>query len=165
MANFEIKRVLLVLFFIFFTILLVVLTFFLVTWLLQRGDVLRPPLPSEEFPPEPLTTFPQPPEFIEIGGYYFSGPLALEALENMDTSSNRDLFILLATLCKRNEEYDIIYIGGIKKDDINHECWTENCNQEVQNLYVAALLSSSDTIKIKDELNRRLNPICSIGQD
>lgn len=161
MANFNGKKILSVLFFIFFVILLVVLTFFLVTWLLQKGDVLRPPLPSEEFPPEPLTTFPQPPQFVEIGDYYFSGPWTLETLENISTSSNRDLFALLAILCKRNEEYDIIYIGGTRQSDMNYECWLENCNQEAQNLYVAVFLASSNPEKIKDELNRGLSPICS----
>ncbi|MBU2635439.1 hypothetical protein KJ841_03170 [Patescibacteria group bacterium] len=161
MANFDGKKILSVFLYIFFVILLIVLTFLLVTWLLQKGEVLRPPLPSEEFPPGPLTTFPQPPEFIEIGDYYFSGPWTLETLENASTPISRDLFVLFAILCKRNEEYDIMYIGGTEQKDVDYECWMENCNQEVQNLYFAVFLSSSDPVKIKDNLNRRLNPICS----
>jgi len=164
MANFDGKKILSVLFYIFFVILLILLTFFLVTWLLQKGDVLRPPLPSEEFPPEPLATFPQPPEFIEIGDYYFSGPLALEILKDASIPTNRDLFALFAILCKRNEEYDIMYIGGKEQEDVDYECWMENCNQEVQNLYFAVFLSSSDPVEIKDNLNRRLNPICSSSE-
>ncbi len=161
MANLDGKKILSVLFYIFFVILLIVLTFLLVTWLLQKGEVLRPPQSSEEFPPGPLTTFPQPPEFIEIGDYYFSGPWALEALGDISLSSNRDLFVLFAVLCKRNEEYDIIYFGGTEQKNVDYECWMENCNQEVQNLYVAVFLSSSDPVKIKNNLNRRLDPICS----
>jgi len=160
MVNFEGKKILSVLFYIFFVILLVVLTFLLVTWLLQKGEVLRPPSPSEEFPPGPLTTFPQPPEFIEIGDYYFSGPWGLETLENINARSNQDLFALFAVLCKRNEEYDIIYIGGAGEKNLDYECWAESCNQEVQNLYIAVFLASSDPVKIKDKLNRRLDPVC-----
>jgi len=164
MVNFDRKKILSVLLYIFSAILLVVLTFLLVTWLLQKGDVLRPPAPSEGFPPGPLTTFPQPPEFIEIGDYYFSGPWALETLEDISISMNRDLFALLAILCKRNEEYDIIDIAGTEQKNVNYECWTESCNQEVQNLYIAVFLSSSDPAKIKDKLNRRLNPVCSLAE-
>ena len=68
---------------------------------------------------------------------------------------------MLAILCKRNEEYDIIYIGGTRQSDMNYECWLENCNQEAQNLYMAVYLTFSDPVKIKDELNRGLNPVCS----
>jgi len=164
MANFDGKKILSVLIFVFFVILLVVLTFLLVTWLLQRGEVLRPPSPSEEFPPAPLTIFPHPPEFIEIGDYYFSGPWTLETLKNINIPSDRNLFALLAILCKRNEEYDIIYIGTTEQGNVNYECWAESCNQEVQNLYVAVFLTSSDSVKIKDKLNRRLNPICSSAE-
>ena len=160
MANFDGKKILSVLIFISFVILLIVLTFFLVTWLLQKGEVLRPPLPSGEFPPEPLITFPQPPEFIEIGDYYFSGPWALETLKDTSIFGNRDFFALLAILCKRNEEYDIIYIVGTEQKDVDYECWVENCNQEVQNLYIAVFLASSNPVRIKDNLNRRLNPAC-----
>ena len=160
MANFDGKKILSVLLYIFFVALLIVLTFLLVTWLLQKGEVLRPPSPSEEFPPGPLTTFPQPPEFMEIGDYYFSGPWTLETLKNINISSNRDFFGLLAILCKRNEEYDIIDIVGTEQGNVDFECWAESCNQEVQNLYMAVFLASSDPVKIKDKLNRRLNPVC-----
>ena len=160
MANFGGRKILLILFYIFLVILLIVSTFLLVTWLLQKGEVLRPPLASEEFPPEPLTMFPQPPEFIEIGDYYFSGPWTLETLKNISIPSSRNLFGLLAILCKRNEDYDIIYIGGTEQRNIDYECWAENCNQEIQNLYIAIFLTSSDPVKIKDKLNRRLNPVC-----
>lgn len=160
MANFDTKKFSAISLYIIFVISLIVLTFFLVTWLLQEGEVLRPPLPSEEFPPQPLITFPQPPEFIEIGDYYFSGPWSLESLEEIDASVSRDLFVLYAVLCIKNEEYDIIYFGGREQKDVNYECWMENCNQEIQNLYFAVFLSSSDPEKIKDNLNRRLNPVC-----
>ena len=160
MVNFDWKKILSFLLFVFFVILLVVLTFLLVTWLLQKGEVLRPPSASEEFPPGPLTTFPQPPEFIEIGDYYFSGPWTLETLKNVNISSNRGIFGLFAILCKRNEEYDTIHIVGTEQGNVNYECWLESCDQEVQNLYVAVFLASSDPVKIKDKLNRRLNPVC-----
>lgn len=161
MANFDTKKFSEISLYIIFVISLVVLTSFLVTWLLKEGEVLLPPPATGKFPPGPLTTFPQPPEFIEIGDYYFSGPWALETLKDISISSNRDLFALFAILCERNEEYDIIYIGGTEQRDVEYECWIESCNQEVQNLYVAVLLTSSDPVKIKDKLNRRLNPICS----
>jgi len=164
MINLEGKKILSVFLYIFFVIVLIVLTFLLVTWLLQKGEVLRPPPSLEEFPPGPLTTFPQPPEFIEIGDYYFSGPWTLETLKNISIPSNRDLFALFAILCKRNEEYDIIYIGETEQKDVGYECWMENCNQEIQNLYFAVFLSSSDPVKIKDNLNRRLDPICSSAE-
>lgn len=160
MVNFDGKKILSVLIFVFFVILLSVLTFLLVTWLLQRGDVLRPPTPSEEFPPGPLTTFPQPPEFIEIGDYHFSGPWTFETLKNINIPSNGNFFALVAVLCKRNEEYDIMDIVGIGQKNVDIECWAESCNQEAQNLYVAVFLASSDPVKIKDKLNRRLNPVC-----
>lgn len=161
MANFDTRKFSSIFLYIIFVISLILLTVFLVTWLLKEGDVLLPPPATEEFPPGPLTTFPQSPEFIEIGDYYFSGPWTLEALENISIPSNRDLFALFAVLCKRNEDYDIMYIGGTEQRDVDYECWMENCNQEVQNLYVAVFLASSDPERIKDNLNRRLNPICS----
>jgi len=164
MANFDRKKILSVLFYVFFVILLIVLTFLLVTWLLQKGEVLRPPPATREFPPGPLTTFPQPPQFIEIGDYYFSGPWSLESLKEIDVPISRDIFVLYAILCKKNEEYDIIYFGGTEQKDADYECWMENCNQEVQNLYFAVFLASSDPEKIKDNLSRRLNPICSLAE-
>ncbi len=161
MTNFDTKKFSLIFLYIIFVISLVLLTFFLVTWLLKEGEVLLPPPATGEFPPGPLTTFPQPPEFIEIGDYHFSGPWTLETLKDISIPSGRDLFGLFAVLCKRNEEYDIMYIGGAEQRDVDHECWAENCNQEIQNLYVAVFLTSSDPVKIKDNLNRRLNPVCS----
>lgn len=154
-------KILSVLFYISFVIFILVITFFLVTWLLQRGEVLLPPPSSEEFPPEPLATFPQPPEFIEIGDYYFSGPWVLETLEAISAPSTPNLSILLAILCKRNEEYDIMYIGGTRQKDVDYECWAENCSQETESFYFATFLTFSDPIKIMDELNRRLSPVCS----
>ena len=164
MANFDTQKFSLTFLYIIFVISLIILTFFLVTWLLKEGEVLLPPSATGEFPPEPLTTFPQPPEFIELGDYYFSGPWPLESLEEINVSVNRDLFALYTILCKRNEEYDIIYVGGTKEEDVDYECWAENCNQEIQNLYVAFFLTSFDPVKIKDKLNRRLSPICSSAE-
>lgn len=164
MDDFGGKKILSVFSYTFFSIFILIFGFLLFTWLLQKGEVLRPPLPLEEFPPQPLITFPQPPEFIEIGDYYFSGPWALETLESTTISISRDLFALFAILCKRNEEYDIMYIGGRKQKDVDRECWMENCNQEAQNVYFVVFLSSSDPVKIKDNLNRRLSPICSSAE-
>jgi len=164
MANFDTQKFSSIFLYIIFVISLIVLTVFLVTWLLKEGEVLLPPSATGEFPPGPLTTFPQPPEFIEIGDYYFSGPWSLESLKEINIPISRDLFVLFAVLCKRNEEYDIMYIGGTEQRDVDYECWMENCNQEVQNLYMAVFLASSDPVKIKDKLNRRLNPVCSLAE-
>lgn len=56
------RRILLKSLYSLFVILLIAFVFFLVSYLLKRGEVFRPPLSPGEFPPSSAIGFPPPPE-------------------------------------------------------------------------------------------------------
>lgn len=150
-----------------FTLLLIILVFFLVTYLLQRGDVLRPlPIPGE-FPPSPAASFPPPPQFIEIGRYSFSGTWSLKENNFIGKPA------IYSILCKKNGEYDIMDIerteGRVQLlEQEQYGCWLENCEQKLKNLYLAIFLTPPDKYdparkeKIKEELKKQINPPCPV---
>ncbi len=152
-----------------FIILLFALVFFLVSYFLEKSSVLKPPQPSEDLPPVPIGYFPPPPQFIEIEDYYFAGPWSLKDYNIIASPS------IYTVLCKRNEEYDIIYIGetsGGKTGEqlLRHEeysCWTENCNQ-IENLYLAvfqALIekySFDEREEVVEGLMNQISPPCPV---
>lgn len=146
----------------FFVILLIALVFYSVTFLLKKGEVFRPlPGVSGEFPlPAHLESFPPPPEFIAIGNYYFTGPWPLENIEGTEKAA------IIAVLCKKNGEYDILYIGT-RAGREQYQCWLENCNQNLKNLYLAVFwtpkerYSPAEIAEIEKELNNQINPPCS----
>ena len=161
------RRILLNSLYALFITLLIALVFFSVTYLLKRGEVFRPQEIPGEFPPSPAANFPPPPQFIKIEKYYFTGPWLLKEYDIIENP------VVLAIFCKRNEEYDIIYIGemtGEKKQLLaGHEeygCWMEKCNQELKNLYLAIFetplekYGSTDRKEIREELINQFNPSC-----
>lgn len=161
------RRVLLNSLYALFTVLLIVLVFFTVTYLLKKGEVLLPQQSLGEFPSSPAANFPPPPQFIKIGEYYFMGLWLLEEYDLIGKSA------LYAIFCKRNEEYDIMYIGDIegRKKQIfgieEYECLMEGCSQGSENFYIAILeippeaYNSADRKAIRKELINQLNPSCS----
>ncbi|MBA7495602.1 hypothetical protein ES702_06191 [subsurface metagenome] len=162
------RRILLNSLYALFTTLLIAFVFFSVTYLLQRGDVFRPPEIPGEFPSSPAINFPPSPQFIKIEKYYFTGPWLLKEYDFIEKPA------VYAIFCKRNEEYDIIYIGetigGKKQLLVGYEgygCWMEKCNHELKNLYLAIFempserYSSGDRKEIKEDLINELNPSCS----
>lgn len=127
-----------------FVLLLVALVFFLGTYLLKKGEVLKPPPASEDFPSAPVSIVPPPPEFIEVGGSYFSGPWSLQELEEKNIFEGTKISGLYTILCKKNGDYGIIHIGRIGGEQTNYQCWLENCGNKIGNLYMAVLSMSAE---------------------
>lgn len=161
--NFRGKRILLIFLYGLFMILVVVLVFFVVTYLLKKGQVFKPNPASGEFPASPIGDFPPAPQFIEIGGYYFEGPWSLETLNEKNIALFSDLYGLYAILCKKDGEYDIIDIRETNKEqtETQYNCRLEKCNQKVENLYIA-LLHTDDKNKVIEYLNNKVNPSCNL---
>lgn len=160
------RRIILTSLYSLFVLLLITFVFFLVTYLLQQGEVLKPLPGPGGFPASPFGNFPPAPQFIKIGGYYFAGPFLLS--QNNSISSPA----VYSILCKTDEEYDIIYIGetaGKSKllQDKQYKCWVEECDNEIKNLYVAMFwmpvkdYSYSDREKFRKYLEDELLPLCS----
>ena len=117
-----------------------VLVFFLVTYLIRRGETFLPPQSSGDFPVSPLSeALPSQPEFIGINGYYFSVPAAIK---NRSSISGPAFF---AVFCRVGEKYDIIQIGNVSKgnkaellEGNNYKCWLTNCQNNIDNIFVSA---------------------------
>jgi len=117
-----------------------VLVFFLVTYLIRRGETFLPPQSSGDFPVSPLSeALPSQPEFIGINGYYFSVPVAIK---NRSSISGPAFF---AVFCRVGEKYDIIQIGNVSKgnkaellEGNNYKCWLTNCQNNADNIFVSA---------------------------
>jgi len=146
-----------------FVLLLVVFVFFSVTHLLKKGEVLLPAQVPGDFPPSPDVNFPPAPEFIEVGGYYFVGPWLLE--KNNSVNKNA----IYTILCKKDGEYDIIYIGdtGGKENLLRNKqysCWIKNC--KLSNIYLAVFFTPIDKYdstrrqEIRKGLEGQINPPC-----
>ncbi len=165
------RRILLNSLYALFITLLIALVFFSVTYLLKRGEVLRPQEIPGEFPSSPAANFPLPPQFIKIEKYYFTGPWLLKEYDFIEKPA------VFAIFCKRNEEYDIIYIGettGGKEQLLaghgEYGCWMEKCNQELKNLYLAIFeaplekYGSDERKKIEEYLKNQVNPLCPVEE-
>ena len=121
-----------------------VLVFFLVTYLIRRGETFLPPQSSGDFPVSPLSeALPSQPEFIGINGYYFSVPVAIK---NRSSISGPAFF---AVFCRVGEKYDIIQIGNVSKgnkaellEGNNYKCWLTNCQNNIDNIFVSAYFFS-----------------------
>lgn len=151
----------------FLTILIIALVFFSVSYLLRRGETLQPLPATGELPSSLAVNFPPPPQFINVEGYYFSGPWLLEKNEFIEVP------VLYVILCKKNEGYDIIYIGQTEENEqlLRHEqykCWVENCEQGSKNLYLGTFLlplekySPEEKKEIEEKLEERINPPCPV---
>jgi len=152
----------------FSALAIVVLIFLLVSYILNKGEVILPHPSSEEFPCSPSVNFPPPPEFITIGGRCFEGPFRLT--EGHSFVGNSAIY---AILCKKDAEYDIIYIGETKEGENllsngEYKCWTEKCEQANKNLYSAIFSTSLDKysdeerLGIKQNLEIEINPVCPV---
>ena len=128
------------------------------------------PFSLKKTPPPPFINYPPPPQFIKIGNFYFSKPLKLNE-ENYITVS-----ALYAILCKKNNKYDIIYIGNVEGnneepanllENEQYNCWLEYCGQETKNLYVAFRILKKNQKKKEEKIQKILeilenqtNPVC-----
>ncbi len=149
----------------FLTILIVALVFFLVSYLLRKGETLQPQEVSEEFPSSLAVDFPPPPQFINVGEYYFTGPWLLKKSQFIKEAA------LYTILCKKNEEYDIIYIGQTEGREqlLRHEqykCWVENCGRNSKDIYLGIFWTPSERYnaeqkkEIKESLKKQISPPC-----
>lgn len=159
------SRILLNSLYSFLTVLIIALVFFSVSYFLRRGEILRPSPAPGEFPPSLAVNFPPPPQFINVDGYYFNGPWLLKKNEFIEK------FALYLVLCKKNEEYDIIYIGQTEGreqllEEEQYKCWIENCEQSSKNLYLGVFPTPSERYgpgereEIKEGLRTQINPPC-----
>jgi len=118
--------------------------------------------PEQEFPSSAhLEGFPLGPEFIKVGNYYFSGPLALK-----DGVNESAIYVVL---CKKDGEYSIIYINETSSENLlKHEqynCWFDKCSGS-KNLYLGLLRTPSDLYdserkkEIRFDLKQKVSPPC-----
>lgn len=159
------RKITLISLYCLFVVLLAVLVFFLVSYLVKKGDVFKPPVATGEFPSFPAVYFPPPPEFVIVGEYYFLGPWLLKEYGAVAGPS------VYSILCKKNEEYDIMYVEETEKGEQllrneQYKCWVENCSQGLSNLYLAVIQTPpnrytlTERKKIKDSLIDQVNPPC-----
>lgn len=160
------RRIILTSLYSLFVLLLITFVFFLVTYLLQQGEVLKPSPGPGGFPDSPFGNFPPAPQFIKIGGYYFAGPFPLSQNNSISNPA------VYSILCKTDGEYDIIYIGetaGKSKllQNKQYKCWVEGCDNKIKDLYVAIFwmpvkdYSSFDKEKFRKYLEYEFPPLCS----
>ena len=155
----------------FFVVLLVVFVFYLISFLLKKGEALQPQPASGEFPASPSANFPAPPKYLNLGGYYFNGPLLLTEKNITQKAA------VYSVLCKQNEIYDIIYIDSIGDREgkaifknSQYNCWQKKCGSG-KNLYFAAIYTPKTTYDLakinglKEDLNNLFNPSCRVIQE
>lgn len=149
---------------VLFIILLIMAVFFIISYLLQQGEVFKlTTQASEEFPPPyHLGIFSPAPEYIDMAKYHFTGPFKIDLSERLSELA------VYAILCKKGDKYDVL---GIEEDtrsvfikQENYSCWAKNC--ELKDIYIAILWTPSDKYSapekaaIKEELIKSENPIC-----
>lgn len=160
------RRTLISSFYGFLAILIVSSVFLLVTWILQKAQEPKLDQAPGEFPNSPIgTNFPPSPQTIKIGEFYFNGPFSLR---NNDKIINK--MAVFSILCKRNENYDIIYIGETEKiiqlsKHSETKCWQENCD-DPKNLYLALFWTPKENYQsgarreMQNSLEEKINPPC-----
>jgi len=119
------------------------LVFFLVTYLIKRGEALLPPQASGDFPVSPISgDLPPQPKFFAVNGYYFSAPSAIK-----NTIFGPAFF---AVLCKTGERYDIIQVGSVNKGNQvqpmgsdSYKCWLSVCQNNADNIFISIFTFSS----------------------
>jgi len=152
-----------------FSLLIIILVFLSMTYLLRKGEALKPKQVEGEFPASPVGIFPPPPDFIDIKDYYFSGPYKLTQESTVVRSS------IYALLCKTaDDNYDIIGLesNGEKATNLSQadqiECWAKNCGE---NLYYAVLETPKNQYEINEKkrildfLIKETNPVCFIEEE
>jgi len=167
------RKILTLAFVLFIVILLVVLVFYIATYFLKGGEAFIPtPEEAGEFPyPSHIgSIFPPGPDFIKLGIFYFSGPKLLKDNKVVEENS------IYAVLCPNNKEYDIIYVDSIMgntnlADNSQYDCWIEKCNQGINNLYLALLVTPQDIYdanrkeRVKTSLEDKFKPVCFKSQE
>ncbi len=139
------RSIIIKLFYLLIVIFSAVLVFFLVTYLIKRGEAFLPPQASGDFPVSPLSgALPPQPEFIGIGGYYFSAPLAIKSKSSISGPA------FFAILCSTGDKYDIIQAGSVTKgnktgllEGNDYKCWLANCRNNADNIFVSVFSFSA----------------------
>jgi len=149
----------------FFITLVVVLVFYLVSYLIKKGEVFQPKEVFGEFPISPAINFPPGAQFVKISGYYFQGPWLLKDFNKIDRSA------VFSILCKKNGDYDIIFIDIADREQLlknkNFNCWMEKCGKNLKNLYVAVFWTHPEVREptegkqIKESIGSQIKPPCS----
>tara|TARA_Y100000310_G_C20643562_1_gene795302 strand:- start:881 stop:1519 length:639 start_codon:yes stop_codon:yes gene_type:complete len=152
-------------FVVLFLVLLAMGVFYLITFLVRRGEAFEPSQEiSEEFPPpsKGIANFPPEPKFITIEGLHFTGPFEFDPNQRIKDPA------MIAVLCKEQEEHDVLYVGSTNTDFLQkyeqYSCWMENC---LDNLQIAILYTPIDTfdasikLEVEKKLNNIINPPCS----
>lgn len=147
---------------ILFIILLLLAVFFIISYLLQQGEVFKVSgQASEEFPPSyHLGVFPPEPQFINIEGYNFTGPFEVDLMDRITELA------IFAVFC----DDKLLYIGDNIRSapalNQNYSCWLENCGNQKKNIRIAFLWTPADKYDpiektdIKNKINKNLNPPC-----
>jgi len=164
------RKILIRLFYAISAVLLIVAVFFLVLWILDVANRSRPIKDAGEHPGSPVSTnVPLAPQVIKITNSYFNGPFSLQ--DNNDINGGAVFLIL----CKKNEDYDIIYVGetemGLQlSNDIEYGCWINSCG-DINNLYVAIFWTPYETYSahyrqsLKTLIEQANNPACPIVEE
>ncbi|MDD2731624.1 MAG: hypothetical protein PHI53_00290 [Candidatus Pacebacteria bacterium] len=151
--------------------LFTLLIFYSVSYFIKKGEVLEPSEDSLKNLPQlsyQRTSFPEPPNFIEIGKYYFSGPVPLEGNEKLKKES------IFAVLCQKDNDYAILYIGDGQSGlnllkHYQYNCWLSSCFNSKKSLYLAVIpFASDDSLTIgeskkdimRKEIIKNTNPVC-----
>jgi hypothetical protein len=160
------KKIFSIAFTVLFVVLLLLAVFFIISSLLQEGDVFKlSQQASEEYPPSAhLGFFPPAPEFTKIGNYYFTGPW------HLDLKTRLTELAVFVMMCKNDNGYDILYISdntrGTFVSNPKYSCWIENCGKNEKNLYEAILWAPGnkydavERANIIKEINEANNPVC-----
>lgn len=136
---------------IFSTLLIIALTFYLLTVISWDRNIptIKIPIITPEIPESPAINFPNPPEYIEVAGYYFKGPY----IAREDISIPMEM--IFSVFCKEEEIYKAIYTG-IEKEEVlfglhsDYQCFLENC-KEKENLYIAFLYIEIEIEEIEEK--------------
>jgi len=123
------------------------LVFFLVTYLIKKGEVFLPPQASGDFPAAPISgALPPQPEFFNVDGYYFSAPLVIKSMSVVPGPA------FFAVLCKTGERYGIIQVGSANKGNQaqlaindNYKYWLSACQDNVDNIFISVFSFSSQS--------------------
>ncbi|MDD5638283.1 MAG: hypothetical protein PHO28_00015 [Candidatus Pacebacteria bacterium] len=143
-------------FFSFFSLILIILVFYSVSYFIQKGKILEPQPAYSEFPVSPAVGFPPAPKFLEIKGYYFNGPYPIKEANIINYPA---IYIIL---CKKPDRYESVFIkqsGGNesipKNQDYNN--WIQKCGGKT-NTYIAVFWGNEKYYP-SEKLNEILNDI------
>lgn len=166
----ESRKILLRLFYAISAVLLIVAVFFLVLWILEVASRPKSIKDAGEYPGSPVSTnVPPAPQVIKITNSYFNGPFFLQ--DNNDISGGA----VFSILCKKDEDYDIIYVGETEmgeqlSSNLEYGCWVDSC-EDINNLYVAIFWTPYEKYaahyrqSLKTLIEQANNPACPIVEE